>query len=84
MEDRTERWLIAAGIRYRRDDQTTNGTQLDFYLPDFDIYIEVKRFHTNRIAEQMSRGKNVIAIQGMDSLLLLEHLLCRHQQQVSE
>lgn len=42
MEEMTERWLIANGIRYRRDDQTQEGTQLDFYLLDFDVYIEVK------------------------------------------
>lgn len=39
--------------------------QLDFYLPDFDVFIEVKTFHSGRIAEQMSRAPNVIAVQGV-------------------
>lgn len=75
MEEMTERWLIANGVRYRRDDQTPEATQLDFYLLDFDVYIEVKRFHTDRIAKQMGRAENVIAVQGMKSLQFLEHLL---------
>jgi hypothetical protein len=44
MEERTERWLIANGIHYRRDDQT-------------------------------ARAANVIAVQGVDSLQFLEHLV---------
>ena len=75
MEEMTERWLIANGILYRRDDQSQDGTQLDFYLEDFDVYIEVKRFHTPRIAAQMSRAENVIAVQGFGSLQFLEHLV---------
>lgn len=38
---------------------------LDFYLPEFDVHIEVKQFHSDRIAEQMSRVDNVIVIQGL-------------------
>lgn len=38
---------------------------LDFYLPDFDVHIEVKQFHSVRIAKQMARADNVIAIQGI-------------------
>jgi hypothetical protein len=52
--------LNAAGIRFVRD----NEADLDFYLPDYDTYIEVKQFHSKRILEQMSRVPNVIVIQG--------------------
>ena len=46
-----------------------NGTEakLDFFLPDYDVHIEVKQFHSDRIAEQMSRATNVIAIQGREA-----------------
>lgn len=44
------------------DPETTRN--LDFYLPGYDIFIEVKQFHSDRISEQMSRVENVIAIQG--------------------
>ena len=38
---------------------------LDFCLTDIDVHIEVKQMHSPRISEQMSRAKNVIAIQGI-------------------
>lgn len=63
MEVMIERGLERAGINYRRTD---NGPRaLDFYLIDLDIYIEVKRFHTIRIVNQMSRVPDIIVIQGM-------------------
>ena len=77
MEEMTERWLLTNGIRYRRDDQTAEGTQLDFYLIDFDVYLEVKQFHSDRIAAQMARASNVIAVQGIDSLTFLGALVSR-------
>jgi hypothetical protein len=42
---------------------------LDFYLPAQNIFIEVKRFHSDRIGAQMARGDNVIALQGRDAVL---------------
>lgn len=67
MEDPMERIIAdaldAKGIRYVRDGQGDTAN-LDFYLPADDVHIEVKRFHTDRIAEQMSRAPNVIAVQG--------------------
>lgn len=57
--------LEAAGIAYIRDgDPGGEGQRLDFYLPDYDLFIEVKRLHSPRIAEQMALAKNVIAVQG--------------------
>lgn len=44
--------------------QFTAPHNLDFHLPDHDVFIEVKQFHSDRIAEQMSRAPNVIAVQG--------------------
>lgn len=37
---------------------------LDFYLPTLDVHIEIKQFHSARIAGQMERAANVIALQG--------------------
>jgi len=39
-------------------------TNLDFRLTASGVEIEVKRFHSPRIADQMARAPNVIAIQG--------------------
>lgn len=41
---------------------------LDFYLPDFGVYIEVKQYHTDRIARQMATQDEVIVIQGKIAL----------------
>lgn len=60
MEETFERWLLDNDIIYTREDH--GPTRLDFYLPDYDVYIELKRFHSHRITEQMARAKNVIAI----------------------
>lgn len=54
--------LDKAAIQYRRADDS--AVALDFYLLTSDVYIEVKQFHTDRIAAQMSRADNVIAVQG--------------------
>jgi len=48
---------------------------LDFYLQDHDLHIEVKQFHTPRIAEQMGRADNVIAIQGIKAAQLFAKLI---------
>lgn len=55
--------LDRAGIAYVCDD---NGSGLDFLIVD-GPHIEVKRYHSARIAEQMSRVENVIAIQGIEA-----------------
>ncbi len=49
MERQCADMLRELGIQFV-DDRKTN---LDFYLPLFDLYIEVKQFHSPRIAEQM-------------------------------
>lgn len=65
--------LESAGIRF--ESGPSAPARLDFYLPDHDIYIEVKQMHSDRIAEQMSRAPNVIAIQGMQAARFFASLL---------
>lgn len=62
--------LDGAGEPYFRE---TNG--LDFYLTNRDLYIEVKRMHSPRIAEQMSRADNVIAVQGVGAVTFMANLI---------
>lgn len=63
--------LDAACIAYEveRDD-----THLDFRLAN-GVYIECKRYHTPRIAEQMTRAENVIVVQGMDAARWLASII---------
>ena len=70
--------LDAAGIRYLTGDGGHNRAGLDFYLPDQDLHIEVKRFHSDRIAGQMARAPNVIAVQGEASVRWLADLLKKY------
>lgn len=63
MERIVEEALTDAGIDFvtERDGDTHN---LDFYLPQLDLFIEVKRMHSPRIAQQTARVDNVIVAQG--------------------
>jgi len=50
---------------------------LDFYIPKYDVYIEVKQFHAERIHRQISSRDNVIVIQGIQSVNLLKSLITK-------
>jgi hypothetical protein len=56
---------LAAVDFVEEEDARSQG--LDFYLPGSAVHIEVKQFHSPRVAEQMSRADNVIAIQGLEA-----------------
>ena len=70
--------LMLAGVKFRTD----HPARLDFHIPDAarsgdGVHIEVKRMHSDRIAEQMSRVPNVIAVQGEDAVRWLADLIER-------
>lgn len=66
--------LDFAGIGYETDLGGGNPSGLDFKLAN-GIEIEVKRFHSPRIAEQMSRVPNVIAVQGKEAVEYLAEMI---------
>lgn len=49
--------------------------RLDFYLPDYDVYIECKQFHSDRVLEQLRSQRNVILLQGHGSVYFLKMIL---------
>jgi len=55
--------LDTCGLTYETDFGGTNPSGLDFRLSN-GLEIEVKRFHTPRIAEQTSRAPVLIVLQG--------------------
>lgn len=57
------------------EEEHPDAKGLDFYLPFVGVHIEVKQFHSERIAEQMSRADNVIAIQGIGAAKLFAQML---------
>jgi len=73
--------LDAGGFSYKHEsDREAPGQTLDFHLYDLGIYIEVKRFHAARVADQMSRADNVIVAQGKPAVELLAALLAQARQ----
>ena len=86
MEDPMEKMMREAlereGFAYTEDGKPGGEVNraLDFHLTDYGIHIEVKQFHTPRIAEQMSRAPNVIAVQGRDAVEFFAALLCDYKR----
>lgn len=66
--------LRKANINFIHESQGCN-VNLDFYLYDYDVYIEIKQFHSDRIAFQIQRVKNVIVLQGINSVKFFIKLL---------
>lgn len=48
---------------------------LDFYIPAADVFIEVKQYHSDRIAKQTARANDVIVLQGENAVKLFATLL---------
>jgi len=72
MELQIEGALLAGGYKFEKGEKTG---ALDFYLVHVGVFIEVKQFHSDRIAEQMASQKNVIAVQGKYAVNFLAKLL---------
>ena len=76
LEERIAIALEEAGIEFIHESEDRLQV-LDFYLPFFDVYLEIKQFHADRISKQMSTSENVIAIQGRKAVELLDIILLR-------
>ena len=66
--------LLDLKINFIHESQN-NGSNLDFSLPDFDVFIEVKQYHADRVNKQLASQENVILIQGKKSIEMLKKLL---------
>lgn len=56
VETEMEMLLSRYGIAYTRPDKDPSSPiTLDLYLPAFNLFIEVKQFHTDRIASQLRK-----------------------------
>lgn len=83
LEEKIAAELRRAGIAYGADG-TSSTKNLDFHITESDVYIEVKAFHSDRIAEQMSRAENVIAIQGTKAVEWFAWVLCHLPDRVTD
>ena len=68
--------LDSRGIKWLHEDEKGNAARLDFYLPDYCIYVEVKQAYTPRTDGQLERAKNVIMIQGIEAVYVFVKLIC--------
>lgn len=62
--------LVDADLDFSTDYGGGNPSRLDFRLSN-GVEIEVKRFYSPRIADQMDRADNVIVAQGEQAVKLL-------------
>jgi transcriptional regulator with XRE-family HTH domain len=75
MERIIEQALIDAGVKYLTDRGGRNDSRLDFELPDYDLAIEVKQFHSDRVGLQLARVPNVILAQGKPAVMALAAMI---------
>jgi hypothetical protein len=53
------------------------GQRIDFYLPDYGVAIECKRFHADRSLRQLSAHPEIILIQGLEAAKTFRALLTK-------
>ncbi len=75
IENIVENALLEAGIKFTREH--SNDAKLDFYLTDFNLYIECKAYHSDRANKQLARAENIILVQGKQSALFFASILQR-------
>lgn len=76
LEKIIENILIKNNIKFEHEKKFENiDIRLDFYLPDYDIFIEVKKFHSERTSKQLKVFENIILVQGKKSVTFLEKYL---------
>ena len=69
--------LQAAGIKFlhETDFNKEQINPLDFYLTEFNIWIEIKRYYSERIIKQQEHRPNVIVLQGETAVRIFCALL---------
>ena len=75
LEEAVAAILDAAGIAWVSGTPPGTGPGMDFYLPDLDLYIEVKQYFTPRIVRQMQLHPSVIVLQGWGAVNGLRRML---------
>lgn len=68
VEKRFEELLDARGIKYTRPEKdASDKSSVDYFLKDYDLYVEVKQFHTDRVNGQIAKcyPKGVMVLVGM-------------------
>ncbi len=79
LEKRFVALLEQHGIGFTRPERDrTDPANLDFYIPAARLYVEVKQFHTPRIAGQLAKvrdNQSIMVLVGPGSVASFEMLL---------
>lgn len=67
--------LSDRGIKFIHESEPHLDSILDFYLPEYKIHIEVKRYHSERAIRQLAAHENVILLQGLQAVYAFVNLL---------
>ena len=74
--------LDEAGIPYVRPEIVrSDPTTLDFYLPTIDLYVELKQWHSPRLADQIAKvpvASDVMILIGRNSVDRLKKLIAAY------
>lgn len=65
--------LDAIRIRWVHESEKMIGA--DFYLPDYNIYIEIKQYHSERAIKQLKDKNDAILIQGKSAVAFFIKML---------
>lgn len=88
LEQGMETLLRESGIRFVRPERIPGShIKLDFWLPDFDLFIELKQFPTPRLDAQLEPidpTKNVMVLIGRNSLWAFQALVMAISTDVKE
>ncbi len=67
--------LSENGIKFIHESEPHQDQILDFYLPEYKIHIEVKRYYSERILKQLVDRENVILLQGIQAVYAFVRLI---------
>jgi hypothetical protein len=81
LEKKVAEALDEVGIDFIHESENKEQI-LDFYLPLFNVFIEIKQYHTDRISKQMASKENIIAVQGSKSVDFLIFLLLNSKAKI--
>lgn len=84
LEKQMETLLLKHDIAFTRPEKA--GRNLDFYLTNYGLAVEIKQFHSDRVNKQIkdSGFPTVMVLIGRESVNVLAELLAREPMHLSD
>lgn len=74
LEERVGKLLNFMNVNFVHESEDSKQT-VDFYLPEHDVYLEVKKFNAGRTKRQLENHDNIILLQGSKTISLWEKMV---------